>query len=803
MRRLGLSLLLGVLTFFALAQGGPGRRINDLMHTRLELRFDYGRSYAYGREEITLRPHFYPTDSLTLDAKQMDILTVGLVVGGVAHSLGFVYDGWLLRVRLPKMFRRTEKYVVRIEYVAKPMEAKVSDQERGLYFINPTGSDANKPVQIWTDSEPDKVSLWCPTLDMPNQKMTDELLLTVPEKYMTLSNGRLSGQVRHADGTRTDDWRMELPHAPYLFFLAVGNWVVVKDSFKGKEVSYYVDKEFASTARGIFGETPAMMAFFERVTGVPFPWVKYSQVVVRDLTSTAMENTTATAHAYEAEQDVRDLVDGNRWEDNIAHELFHQWCGDYVTCVSWSNLALNESFARLSESLWERWRHGPDAAMEELEGQLEGYLRNPANAAKAVVRQNLADANTIFDDISYNKGALVLNMLRVYLGDSAFFKSLQLYLRTNAFRSADVHQLRLAMEEVSGQDLNWFFDQWFFGAGHPKVRIDYQYDEAAGKVSVFLVQGQERPFVLPLMIDVYESGGKKRYPVWMRHSADTFSFSCAGRPALVNVDAEKMMLWEKTDNKTIAALAFQYDHAENYMDRREAIEACLKQLDDPLALQVISKGLGDRYAGIRQITLLGLARAKIATKMAIEAQVAGLARRDANALVRRYALRLLPDYGSKYEPLMVAELDDSSYSAAGEALNALGRIDSVAALAAARARVGQGSRGTLAEEIVGTLAQFGSEEDFEVVADQFSRLAFKPRISRKFAAYLGRVRSTAKVEKGVDVLVELRRSSAEFFGPVINDNLRAVLARKEADGLTEQAEYVRSRLTPAGGRGGN
>jgi aminopeptidase N len=182
----------------------------------------------------------------------------------------------------------------------------------------------------------------------------------------------------------------------------------------------------------------------------------------------------------------------------------------------------------------------------------------------------------------------------------------------------------------------------------------------------------------------------------------------------------------------------------------------LQQPGDAAAMAVIQKALHDPYAGIRQFVLLGLMRTLAATKGAVEVMVADLARRDPNALVRRYALRLLPEYGSTYEPLMVRALDDSSYSAAGEALNALGRIDSVAALTAARAKLAEKSRGTLAEEIVGTLAQWGSEEEFDVIADRFAQLPFKPRIARKFAAYLQRVHSPARVQQGTELLARMR-----------------------------------------------
>ena len=171
----------------------------------------------------------------------------------------------------------------------------------------------------------------------------------------------LISQKKNADGTRTDYWKMDLPHAPYLFFMGVGDYAIIKDSYKGKEVSYYVEKEYAPVARKIFGHTPEMIAFYSKITGVDFPWPKYSQITGHDYVSGAMENTTATLHSDAAQQDARQLTDGNEWEDVIAHELFHQWFGDLVTCESWSNITLNESFADYSETLWNEYKYGKDA----------------------------------------------------------------------------------------------------------------------------------------------------------------------------------------------------------------------------------------------------------------------------------------------------------------------------------------------------------------------------------------------------------------------------------------------------------
>ena len=233
---------------------------------------------------------------------------------------------------------------------------------KGMYFINPRGEEKDKPTQIWTQGETESSSAWFPTIDKTNQRCTQELTVTVENKYVTLSNGKLMSQKKNTDGTRTDYWKMDLPHAPYLFFLGVGEYAVVKDKWRDKEVNYYVEKEYAPVAKKIFGNTPEMMTFFSKITGVDYPWVKYSQITGRDYVAGAMENTTATIHQESAQQDARELVDGNSWEGTIAHELFHQWFGDYVTTESWSNLTLNESFADYSQTLWDEYKYGKDEA---------------------------------------------------------------------------------------------------------------------------------------------------------------------------------------------------------------------------------------------------------------------------------------------------------------------------------------------------------------------------------------------------------------------------------------------------------
>src|SRR5579872_518010 len=696
-------------------------KYDDLVNTKLEVRFDYDKSYMYGKAWITLKPHFYPTDTVALDAKGMDIHSVAIDNDGKTSPLKYDYDGMILRVHLDRIYKYTEKYTVFVDYTAKPNELKVKGSAaitdaKGLYFINPKGEDKNKPIEIWTQGETEANSAWFPTIDKPNQKTTEEIFMTVPAKFVTLSNGLLVDQKTNGDGTRTDHWKMDLPHAPYLFFMGVGDYAIVKDSYKGKEVAYYVEKPYAAVARRIFGHTPEMIAFYSRITGIDFPWPKYDQIVGRDYVSGAMENTTSTLHAENAQQDARELTDGNQWEDVIAHELFHQWFGDLVTTESWSNITLNESFADYSETLWNEYKYGKDAGDAVNFAGLESYLQQPENADKDLVRYYYSDKEDVFDQVSYPKGGRILNMLRNYVGDSAFFKSLNVYLTTNKFKSAEAQNLRLAFEETTGQDLNWYWNQWYYGSGHPKLAIDYVYDDAAGKVQVIVNQTQEtgKAFRLPVAIDIYNGAKKERHKVWIEDKADTFSFAYKNHPDLVNVDGDKILLCEKTDNKTLDNYIAQFKYAGNYVDRREAVEYCAAHQDDAKAADLLKAALKDRFYRIRNLTLNKLDLKSDASQAAFEPLIAEMAAHDPNRPVKAKAIELLGAYGNpQYKALFVKATSDSSYTVSGRALEALSVLDSTAALNIARKLIAEPAKGELAIAISGTLIKSGDESNFD------------------------------------------------------------------------------------------
>lgn len=788
--------------------------INDLVHTKIDARFDYSKSYMNGKVWITLKPHFYPTDSLTLDAKGMDIKKVAIVKGASNTPLKYDYDGWVIRIKLDKTYKRTENYIVFIDYTAKPNEVKVAGSEaitdaKGLYFINPTGEEADKPTQIWTQGETEATSVWVPTIDKPDMKTTQETIMTVPAKYVTLSNGKLVSQKTNSDGTRTDHWKMDLPHAPYLFFMGVGDYAVIKDSYKGKEVAYYVEKEYAPVARKIFGHTPEMMAFFSRITGVDYPWAKYSQMVARDYVSGAMENTTATLHQESAQQDARELVDGNGWESTIAHELFHHWFGDYVTAESWSNLSLNESFANYSETLWDEYKYGKDAGDAQNYSDMSGYLQS-GSEKKDLIRFYYPDKEAMFDAVSYNKGGRILHMLRNYVGDSAFFKALNIYLTTNKFKAAEAHQLRLAFEEVTGQDLNWFFNQWYFGAGHPKLTIDYVYDDNAKKVSVIIKQTQsgDKVFRLPIAIDIYNGSKKERKKVWVENKIDTFTFDYTSKPDLVNVDGDKILLAEKRDNKTLDNYIHQFTHAGLYMDRREAVDFAARNQGDAKAQNLLKQALKDKYFGIRGFTISRLDLKRDELKQAVEPILADIAKNDPKSTVRASALTQLGQYNkAEYKTLFEKSINDSSYSVVGAALESLLKTDSVAATAAAKKLAAQPLKGRLTEAVTKVLAKSGDESAFKVLSTTFDNLPLsttKVNLLQPFCEYLGHVKNTENLKKGVDMVLKLREQLAPYgYTPVVNGFLQGIVTKKESEkalaaektAYQEQIDYIKSKVS--------
>ena len=584
----------------------------DLIHTKLDVSFDWDKHYLMGEATITMKPHFYPAAKIYLDARGMEIKRVASINNKDTLNLNYSYGNDTITINLGKELTREEKITVYVNYIAKPDElSKVGgsdaiSSDKGLYFINADGKEKDKPKQIWTQGETQSNSVWFPTFDVPNQKTTQELNITVANNFKTLSNGLLVKSIPLANNMRTDCWKMDLPHAPYLFMMAIGEFAIVKDKWRDREVNYYVEPKYEIDARAIFGNTPEMMEFFSKKMGVDYAWPKYSQVVVRDYVSGAMENTSATIHGEFVQQTAREMIDRNN-EDIVSHELFHHWFGDLATCESWSNLPLNESFATYGEYLWNEYKYGRDIADIGLESDLKSYLDESKMKQEHLIRFYYENREDMFDRHSYAKGGTILHMLRKYLGDDAFFAGLKLYLKNNSFKSAEVHDLRLAFEEVTGEDLNWFFNQWFLNQGHPTLSIKYNWDAATMTQQITVEQLQDLNttplYKLPVNVDFYFAGTKNTERIVITEKTQTFSFRFPSKPLVVNFDSEKMLTCSKTDEHSEEEWIALFNNAPLYLDKKEALEHLNTLTWNENIATVFTKAINDKNKKIRSFAL--------------------------------------------------------------------------------------------------------------------------------------------------------------------------------------------------------
>ncbi|MCT2409730.1 M1 family metallopeptidase [Chryseobacterium antibioticum] len=657
-------------------------KVTELKHTKLKVNFDYQKEQMGGEEWLTASPYFYPTNELTLDAKGMLIHEVALDNNGKKSPLKYEYKDEILKISLDKTYQKNQEYTVYIKYTARPNEVKQKgsmaiNDAKGLYFVNAQGQDPNMPTQIWTQGETESSSAWFPTIDKPNQKTTQEIYMTVPDKYVTLSNGILKDSQKEGS-LRTDHWVMDKRHATYLFFMGVGEYAIVKDKWKNIPVDYYIEKEYEPYAKQIYGNTPEMIEFFSKKMGYDYPWAKYAQISGRDYVSGAMENTTATLHGSDILQKPGQLIDENKWEDTIAHELFHHWFGDLVTAESWSNLTVNESFANYSEYLWNEYKYGKDQADYHQMSDVNMYIHNPSDFKKNLVRFNYDSREDVFDLVTYQKGGGILHMLRNYLGDDAFFAGMNDYLKTNEYQNAEAHQLRLSFEKVSGKDLNWFFNQWYFGSGNPKLNYSFTFEPVKKQVALTINQTQEQPFEFPLAIDVYDNGKPKRYNVWVNAEAkNTFNFDVSKNPDLININADGILLADITDTKTPEQNLMQFTNSKEFKSRYKALTAIKDQVGkNPAATKLLAAALKDPYfrTRIKALQLMDLSNPE--QMKVLGADVEKLASNDPKTLAQAAAITALAKTkDKKYLPMFEKGVNAVSNAVKGTSLNAVLTVD--------------------------------------------------------------------------------------------------------------------------------
>lgn len=653
----------------------------DILHLDLDLSFDYQNQQVKGLAELTIKPYSQPQRILVLDAQDFEIGKVYFHQHEEKVSLAYQYDEQQVQIYLPRTLSPSDTFLITMDYLAFPERNNMAGSQaitdtKGLYFIDPLDTVPGKPTMIWTQGETNHNSKWFPTIDSPNEKFTQLLKLTVPDNLVTISNGELIKQEALGQGFRKDYWEMKLPHSAYLTALAIGDFGKVEDAWEDIPLGYFVEKGFEKGAKKVFEHTPEMIEFFSELTGVKFPWPKYDQVVVRDFVSGAMENTTVSIFMEELRLNEREAID-SEWDYIIAHELFHQWFGNYVTTESWSNLVLNEGFANYSEFLWNEYKYGEDQAKLMLVAETENYFLEAEEESKDLVRFNYEEQEDMFDSHTYSKGGAVLHMLREYLGKEIFNKSLKLYLEKHAFQTVEVHDLRMAFEAVSGEDLNWFFNQWFLGKGHPAllIEVDYSIPE---NVLVTLTQQQDltenQLFKLPVEVSWYEGADRKSKVLMMDKVRQQFALENGSPVSQVFIDEGKNIITTRNQELSDEELIGQFRISHLGVARYEALDSLRTRGAVGALTEVIPLALNDHFWAIRE---LGLSILQSNTEMlesvpSLPGKVYSMAELDPRNSVRAGALEVLGALDTDEYLFAFKEMvRDSSYMVAGSALMAL------------------------------------------------------------------------------------------------------------------------------------
>jgi aminopeptidase N len=659
---------------------GERSRTCDFVHYRVSLTFDLDAKLFRGENRITLTPFADGVDRIELDAEE---IVVENALGPAGEDLIFEQSDTSVFVTLPRTLSYGDTVDVTLRYRG--------ENPQGGFFFDDASED--HPRMVSTDSWPDEAHHWIPLYDYPNDKVTHELIITVPEGNKVLSNGRLVGvEEDSAAGTSTWHWSQDLPHSTYLMMLAIGPFAVIEDSLGDLPVSYWVYPGGEEDARWIFEKTPRMIAFYSDLFGYPYPWAKYAQVTTPHVGGGA-EATSATIlgdgviHDRRAEQDFS-------WERVIAHEIAHQWWGDLITLREWSHTWLNESFGTYSDYLWTRHEKGEDEGAWDLLGKKNQYLREAQTRyQRPIVFHRYDGPQDNFDSHTYPKGACVLHQLRYLLGDGPFFRTLSTFLHENAFEPVDTHDFMKTVKEVTGRNMDWFFEQFLFRPGHPVFEVNSTWDAGAGEIRLSVAQVQSRVhgapvYRIPVRIGIVTPSGKRVQEVWLTGEENTFVFPSPEEPLLVRFDEGNWLLKEWTYPKSMRQLLYQARN-DDVIGREwavrqlsgdgEASEVAGERREGAEALAAVARE--DPFWAVRVAALetlagvLGGAAAPGGPGRPEALEVFRNAAGDESSRVRRTAIRLLGETG---DPALVPFFRerfsrDDSYQVQAEALRAIGR----------------------------------------------------------------------------------------------------------------------------------
>lgn len=568
----------------------PRDRAVDVLHMKIDLKLDVPGKCVRGTVTHTVAPLNDGTRFVEFDAIDMTISAVTVA----RKAAPFEYDGRKLSVDIGEGRKRGQDVSIAVTWEAQP--------RIGMYFIAPDEGYPDKPVQVWTQCQDEDTRYWLPCFDHPIEKFTSELIVQVPGSWYALSNGRLLQDKANRDGTRTFHWHQDRPHSTYLLTLAAGELSRIDATTGGLNIDYFVEEKDVEEATRVFANTPAMVTLFEKLTGMKYPWSKYSQVVVRDFVFGGMENTSATTMTENILFDRKASRDFSS-DPLISHELAHQWFGDLLTCRDWSHGWLNEGFATYLEMLWDESHQGVDYYRQGTVENTELYVSE--RYRRPIVTNVFNEPIDVFDRHLYEKGSLVLNTLRGVLGDDQFFRSIQRYVRDNQERSVITQDLANAIEAETGRNMDWFFDQWVYKPGHPELKVSWNWDDETRLATVTVKQTQKTDdgtpiYRIPVTIDFRKGRGRPTsFRVEICDKEHSFVFPLAAKPDLCRFDPYGWVLKELEFDKSVGELRLQLRDDDDIAGRQFAAQGLGKKGGTEAIAALEAAVTGDRFWAVQ------------------------------------------------------------------------------------------------------------------------------------------------------------------------------------------------------------
>ncbi|MDR3606718.1 MAG: M1 family aminopeptidase [Oligoflexia bacterium] len=662
-----------------------------LEHIRLEVAVNpQGKTLA---GTVTQRVSVIAPGQTSFKLDQVGLAIEKVEVGGKLAR--FEIQGDSMRVYLAESPEQAPKEGESFEFSVR---YKVSDPRRGLYFTGPDADHPKKPWQVWSQGQDEDNRHWFPTFDYPNQKATSEVIATVPKGFTAVSNGALLSKKDSSEGV-VYHYRLGTPHVTYLITLTVGEFVEWADAGpRGLPVQYFVAPGLQENGKRAFGNTPKMIEAYEKRVGVPYAYEKYSQVAVQDFIFGGMENTSATTQTDLVLHDARAHLDFSG-DPLVSHELAHQWFGDLLTCRDWSHGWLNEGFATFMERVWIEENPGEGGGIDEAKyyqlADLREYLDEDAHRyRRPIVCNSYLEPIDLFDCHLYQKGGLVLNLIRHVLGADLFWKSVQLYVSRHRGQNVETLDLIRAIEEATGRNLRRLFDEWVFGAGHPELELAFEWHEdkktaeisieqkqTGGEASVTKEGATTHLFHVPAILELTVADGVGRKKITRQielggSARERVFVACDSKPIAVRFDPNnnipKTLLFPRPKEMLLDQLV----HDEDCIGR---IEAALELAREPGkfatrdVVDALAKAMStDRFWGVQ-----AEAASALATMAAVSGSAVADAARDAliaalsvkHPKARRgivKALGKLKDIKAS-QALKKLAVSDPSYAVEGEA----------------------------------------------------------------------------------------------------------------------------------------